>query len=434
MSEMWKHADALVRAAMGRGMRGAEALVVDNHLVRASSTDRRLVRSSERHAFVRLYGDGGMVGVASRALPADPREALAALVEAAHGELQASDAAPAPRLDVADKGLGILDPRQALLDDAQRAEVLEDALEDIGGVDPRVVAGELVYEEVVQDRGFASSRGAAHGERSTRYRLSGSAWTRGNEAQVVRGAMTSRNFAEVASKPLGVDLGRRALARATSAPLPASRVPIALTQQAVAELLPRLARAFRGERVEAGRSFLAGRVGRQIAGDRLHIVEDAALPGGYATRSFDDRGVPATPVNLVKEGLVGGLYQGVEAARRADARPSGHETWDGGLWLGNLIVRAGNRSRNMIFPEIGTLVLVDDILDMKGTDAEAGVVDLRVVGHRYESTEAQGCCGELRLRCTVEALLGSVIHVLNDQERWGVVDTPTWIVDGPWFS
>lgn len=436
MSEMWKHADGLVRAAMRRGMRGAEALVVESRILRASSGGRGIHRSTERQAWVRVYAEAGRVGIATAALGDDASAGLKPLVETAMAALDSADpaAAPAPRLDVPDKGLGILDPRQAHMDDDQRASVLEDALDDIAGVDARVVAGELTYDEVVQDRGFASSRGANYGERSTRYRLAGSAWTRGNEEQAVSGSMTSRNFAEVASKPLGVALGRRALSLDTSAPLPASRVPLALSQRAVADLLPRIARAFRGERVEAGRSFLSGLVGERIGGERLHVVDDATLPGGYATRSFDDRGVPAVPINLIKEGVVGGLYQGVEAARRSDSRPSGHETWDGGLWLGNLVVRAGNRSRNMIFPDLGTLVLIEDVLDMKGIDAEAGTLDIQVVAHRFEGTQAQGCCGVQRLRCTVPELLGGVIHVLNDQERWGVVDTPTWVVDGPWFS
>ncbi|MEC8423948.1 MAG: metallopeptidase TldD-related protein, partial [Myxococcota bacterium] len=293
--------------------------------------------------------------------------------------------------------------------------------------------GAFIYDEVVQDRGFASSAGVAQGERSTRYRLSGAARLRGGDVQV-SGATTSRNFAEVASKPLGVALGRRALALGRSAALPGAPVPVAMAPSVVAAVLPRIVRAFRGELVSAGASFLSGRLDRAFGGEVLHLVDDASLHGGYATRSFDDRGVPGAPVNLVKEGRVGGLYQGVESARAADARPSGHETGDGGAWLGNLVVRPGNRSRNMVFPELGSLVLVDEILSIDRCDLRTGELELQVHAHRYESTVALGFCGVVRLRCHADELLGGVMHVLNDQTRIGVVDTPTWVVSGIWFS
>lgn len=429
MSESWNHAETLVRAARAAGAEGAEALVVESRIARCVAATGPVTRRTQTRAHLRFYGADGTVGLAEGRL--DP-DALVAAARAAAGPASGG-AGLAPRLDVPTRGLGILDPRQEGLDDEQRASVIEDAVEDCAGIDRRVLAGEFAYEEVVQDRGFASSLGVALGERSTRYRLTGSARLRGGEAGVT-GAITSRNFAEVGSKPLGVELGRRAVALAQPAPLPASAVPLALAPEVVAAVLPAIARAFRAELVSTGASFLAGRGAAPFGGDVLHLVDDAALLGGYATRSFDDRGVPPAPVNLIKEGRLGGLYQGVRSARRSDARPSGHETWDGGAWLGNLVVRAGNRSRNMIFPELGTLVLVDDLVSIDRCDLRSGELVLQVHAHRYESTEPQGFCGVQRLACRIEDLLGGVVHVLNDQARLGVVDTPTWVVEGVWFA
>lgn len=429
MSETSKHAESLVRAARAAGADAAEALVVTSRIARCVQPTGPVERREESRAWLRIYGADGSVGIAQGGLD------VPALLAAAQKRVEPGrpGAGPAPRLDVPSRGLGILDPRQAGLDDEQRVSVVEDALDDCGGVDHRVLPGEFAYDEVVQDRGFASSVGIALGEQSTRYRLTGSARLRGTDVEV-SGAITSRNFAEVGSKPLGVALGRRALALGRSAPLPATAVPLALAPSVVAALIPRIVRAFRAELVSSGASFLAGREQRPFGGSVLHLVDDAALLGGYATRSFDDRGVPPVPVNLIREGRLGGLYHGVEAARAADARPSGHETWDNGAWLGNLVVRAGNRSRNMIFPELGTLVLVDDLVSVQRFDMRTGELELLVHAHRYESTEPQGFCGVQRIVCHVDDILGGVTHVLNDQARIGVVDTPTWVVEGVWFS
>ncbi len=246
--------------------------------------------------------------------------------------------------------------------------------------------------------------------------------------------ITSRNFAEVASKPIGVGLGRRVESLDLPADLPSSPTAVVLGQKVVAELLPRIVRSFRAERIDQGSSFLKDRAGRRVGSDQLHVVDDALVPGGYATRAFDDRGIPAVAITLIREGMLGGVYQGVESALRNDARPSGHECFDGSLWVGNLIVRPGNRSRNMIFPDLGTLVEIEDLVDLPTLDPVTGIIELQARVWVKDAKQTLGYAGTHRLRCPVVELLGAVDQVCSDQERHGIVDTPTWVLKGIWFD
>jgi PmbA protein len=192
--------------------------------------------------------------------------------------------------------------------------------------------------------------------------------------------------------------------------------------------------AFSAERIAEGGSYLQGRVGSRMASRELHVVDDARRAGGMATRGFDERGVPPISVNLIKEGRASGLYQGPRSAERTGARPSGHERADGTLWPGNLIVRPGSRSRNMLFPELGTFVLVTELTDTHGIDPATGEIDVGARVFVADTDGIRGCAGVHRLRCTADALLGGVQRVCNDQQRHGIVDTATWLVDGIWFS
>jgi predicted Zn-dependent protease len=433
VAEKWRQADELVREARQRGAANAEVLVVESSSVRVAMGDRVPRREVEQQACLRLWDEAGSVGTAIGGGDSGGVDLVGlALAMAAKG---GAPAVPlAPRLDVPSRGMGILDPRQSGIDDEARVQVVTDALASCTGVDRAARVQEMTYEEVVQDRSFAASRGVALRERSTRYRLSTAVTGFGDGEHIIRGSTTSRNFAEVASKPLGIQVTRRALALRDRAKLPDAPLPVAFSQRAIADILPRIARGFRGEQVEGKRSFVGAWGGRTDRSPNLHILDDASLHGGYATRSFDDRGVPSIPVNLLREGEIGGLYQGIPAAHATQTRPSGHETWDGGLWMGNLVVRPGNRSRNMIFADLGPLVLVEDIVDARGVDSESGQIDVLALVHRYQTNERRGFCGVQRLRCSVSELFGGVTHLLNDQERWGIVDTPTWVVSGLWFE
>ena len=122
------------------------------------------------------------------------------------------------------------------------------------------------------------------------------------------------------------------------------------------------------------------------------------------------------------------------AAHGADARPSGHETFDGELWLGNLIVRPGNRSRNMVFPELGTFVEIEDLDGVISVNEGAGTVSIPARVWVKEAGTDHGYAGTHVLAAPIVDLLGAVTHACSDQERHGIVDTPTWVLQGPWFE
>ncbi len=79
-----------------------------------------------------------------------------------------------------------------------------------------------------------------------------------------------------------------------------------------------LDRVFGTEAAYAGTSFLTpDRLGRfQYGSEVVNIVADATVPGGLGTFGWDDEGVPAQRVDLVREGRFVGYLTDRESARR----------------------------------------------------------------------------------------------------------------------
>ena len=264
-------------------------------------TDRRRTTSAgpgvshdtEVDLQVRVFA-GGRAGVARRD-ELDVDSGRAAIAEALEGAADGPAGVAAPRLDVGDRGLDINDRRYPNIDDDGRREAVEWNVEGCAGVDRAVQVGTFAYDEIRQRRVLQQSGRRALVEESHRYRLSGQAWHRDCPEAPLTEVCTSRNFAEVASRPLGVMLGQRALRQGTQANLPAEPTPIVLAQRVVAELLPRIVRPLRAERAGQAVSFLGRHAGERIASPVLHVLDDARVSGGYATRAFDDRGSPRCP-------------------------------------------------------------------------------------------------------------------------------------------
>ena len=92
-----------------------------------------------------------------------------------------------------------------------------------------------------------------------------------------------------------------------------------------------LDRAFGTEASYAGTSFLTPDLlgSFRYGSDMVDIVADATVPGGLGTFGWDDEGVAAQPVSLVKEGIFVGYLSSRETAPRIGRRSGGTMRADG---------------------------------------------------------------------------------------------------------
>ena len=378
---------------------------------------------------IRVYDARGRCGVVAR--KASTEAAIHKLVEGAVEKL--SDAVPSPVAGPADRykqtdvGLGIWDRRYPQIEDEDREEAVNTHIDDVrrvDGVEPMAFR----YTEVVKTRAFHASNGNVRSERGTHYTLYGRVQTSDGEHSVEQ-TVRSRVFADVASLPLGVDLANQVVRYRNPKPISDKALPIVISPRAIARLMEVVVPAFDRDRVDAGQSFLTD--GRRIGSEKLHLIDDALQPGGYQTRAFDQRGVPSLDLPLIREGCVGALYQGTELARELEGRPSGHAGPDG-IWPGNLVLRAGTRSRNMIYPDLGPFLLLDDLVvsGEKWFDLTTG--KLRLKGHFFSGAAGKDLdyVGILSLNTSYVELWSGIREVANDQQRFGSVDVSTWVVDG----
>ena len=103
-----------------------------------------------------------------------------------------------------------------------------------------------------------------------------------------------------------------------------------------------LDRVFGTESSFAGTSFLTtDKLARfRYGSEAVNIVADATVPGGLGSFFFDDEGVPAQRVDIVKEGIFSGYLTSRETAARMGWRSGGAMRADG--WNRTPIIRMTN--------------------------------------------------------------------------------------------
>ncbi len=87
----------------------------------------------------------------------------------------------------------------------------------------------------------------------------------------------------------------------------------------------------------------------------------------------------------------------------------------------------------MIFPDLGALLICTE-LNSARVSLKTGklTLDLRTFSRGADGESVY--VGDQVMHTTVKELLASVTHLANDQTRHGFVDTPSWVLNGPWFQ
>lgn len=92
----------------------------------------------------------------------------------------------------------------------------------------------------------------------------------------------------------------------------------------------------------AGSSFLSeGSVGKfRFGSEYVNIMANATVPGGLGTYGYDDEGIPATKIPLIRNGIFVGYLSNREDAARLGSRPGGVSRADG--WSAVPLARMSN--------------------------------------------------------------------------------------------
>ena len=101
---------------------------------------------------------------------------------------------------------------------------------------------------------------------------------------------------------------------------PSGRSTVVFDRRVATTLLSVISSALSGEAVEKGRSFFAGRLGEQVAGSVLTLVDDPTDPRAYGAAAYDAEGLACRRNVLVENGVLRRfLYDTVSASRAGTA-------------------------------------------------------------------------------------------------------------------
>ncbi len=308
--------------------------------------------------------------------------------------------------------------------------------------DPRITNSDGgSFDAATGRKVMANSRGFVGG-----YRTSYAGVAAAPLAMDANGAMqrdawwsSARRLADLESpESIGQEAARRTLRRLGARKVPTQRVPIVFAPEVARSLIGSIFEAASGDSIWRHASFLAGRLGQQIATSTLTVIDDNAMllangVGGFGSSPFDGEGLPSLRTAVVEGGVLRNYLLNSYSARKLGMK-STHNASRGlagtpGIGAGNLYVEPGTLTPEQIIAEVPAGLYVTSLMGF-GVNVVTGDYSRGATGLWIENGALTHAVEEVTIAGNLAEMLMNVTAIGNDLVFRGSVVSPTLRIDG----
>jgi PmbA protein len=232
-------------------------------------------------------------------------------------------------------------------------------------------------------------------------------------------------------------VGRTAAARTVrrlgARKVPTARVPVVFEPQVARSLVENIFEAVNGDAIYRGASFLAGKLGEQVAGENVNVVDDGTMPGGFGTSPFDGEGVPTRRTVVIERGVLKSYLLNTYTARKLGLATTGNAArglaGTPGIGVGNFFLQPGAQPAEEIIRAVPDGLFVTELLGF-GVNLVTGDYSRGASGLWIRNGELAFPVEEITIAGNLREMLRNVTAIGSDLDFRGAVASPTIRIDG----
>lgn len=402
-----------------------ELYLEERHVLRLAVTDTALesLETQEVHgAAFRLFHEGrtgfaftsDVSPVGFKQAVTMARDLLACTDPDESMALPEIDESSTPEPECYDASLGRVDI-QDKLSLARRVE------ESARAADRRVTkVRQSLYTDVVGRVGIASTGGLRHSWPFSRVRASielvaeqdGHAQSGYNEEFAIR-------FSALDPSHVGREAARRATQKLGAETMPTRRANVVLEPVVAASLIAGMAPALHADNVLKGKSVLGARLGREVAGPRVRLLDDGRLAGGDGSAAWDDEGVATRCTLLIETGVLKSFLHSSYTSVRMGCAPTGNVfrrsfASPPRIAPSNLYLEPTGISREELLAQAGDGIYVTEVMGLHTIDTISGDFSLGAAGVTLKNGRPDKPVDRIGIAGNLLDLLGSIQAVATD--------------------
>ncbi|MDQ4024348.1 MAG: TldD/PmbA family protein, partial [Actinomycetota bacterium] len=319
---------------------------------------------------------------------------------------------------------GLVDEGQASAGPDDKAAFTVRLEQATRAADPRIRTEEAIYSDSDTEVAIATSTGVEGDYRRT------DAWCYsvaiaedGDDTQVAFEFDLARGLGALDADAVARRAADRALSILGARKVPSARMPVVFDPYTSGQFLGVLASALTAEAVQKGRSLFAGRIGEQVAGPALTLVDDGRVAGAPGSAPWDAEGTPTRRTSVIESGTLASFLYDVTSARREGRASTGNASRSGfksGPHAAptNLAFDSTGESRAEILRNAGRALLVQDFHGVhSGTNPISGDFSVGATGRLIENGDLTQPVREVTIAAPMLDILARIVAVGTDR-RW----------------
>jgi len=235
------------------------------------------------------------------------------------------------------------------------------------------------------------------------------------------------------AEQVGKEAARRTLRRLGARKAKTAHVPVVLDPMVANSMLEHIFEGVNGDSVYRGASFLAGKLGRQIAGSNITVIDDGTMIGGFGTSPFDGEGIPTRRTVVIENGVLKSYLLNTYTAKKlgleTTANASRGLAGTPGIGPGNYFLLAGTKTPEQIIGDIKDGLYVTEFLGM-GVNLVTGDYSRGASGLWIVNGELAYPVEEITVAGNLKDIFNNISEIGSDLEFRGSVACPTIRIDG----
>ncbi|HXZ33625.1 MAG TPA: metallopeptidase TldD-related protein [Terriglobales bacterium] len=225
----------------------------------------------------------------------------------------------------------------------------------------------------------------------------------------------------------------RTLRRLGARKVKTAHVPVVFDPLVAISILDHIFEGVNGDSVYRGASFLAGKLGQEIAGDHVNVVDDGTMIGGFGTSPFDGEGIPTRRTVVIENGVLKSYLLNTYTAKKLGLQTTGNASrglaGTPGIGPGNYFLQPGTKTPQQIISEIKEGLYVTEFLG-HGVNLVTGDYSRGASGLWISGGELAFPVEEITVAGNLKEIFFNISEIGNDLEFRGAMACPTIRVEG----
>jgi len=235
-----------------------------------------------------------------------------------------------------------------------------------------------------------------------------------------------------AAEEIGQRAGEKAVKRLNPRSMPSQTLPVVFHPDEAAGLLSHFTGAISGAAIARGVSFLKDRLGTQVFGSAINIIDDPHRMRGLRSKPFDGEGVANSRRALIENGKLTSWLLDCASARQLGLQTTGHAARGTGgppsPSATNLYLEAGKLSVQNLIADIRQGFYVTELMGM-GVNGVTGDYSRGAAGFWIEHGEIAFPVSEVTIAGNLKEMFAHLTQADDLEFRHGV-NSPTVRIEG----